>query len=159
MKKSLLLFLVLSMFFAFVACDNKSQEQVQLGSSEFYITLPEGYKEAEDDFSEDQVAYYYKDDESIDFDVYQWAKEDKYTLKEEANYFATQYDSIASEVEINGINGMKYVSNEIYDNNEYSVINYMFDDSESIVEISFWTVENTKELEYVESIISTIVRK
>lgn len=62
-------------------------------------------------------------------------------------------------MDINGINGMKYVSNEIYDNNEYSVINYMFDDSESIVEISFWTVDNTKELENVESIISTIVRK
>lgn len=69
------------------------------------------------------------------------------------------HNSIASEVDINGINGMKYVSNEIYDNNEYSVINYMFDDSESIVEISFWTVDNTKELENVESIISTIVRK
>ena len=86
MKKTLTVFLVILMIVTLAACGNSSKENVktQLGTSKLSVVLPEGFAATEDDFAEDQVAYYYKDDESIDFDVYQWAKEDAYTLEEEA---------------------------------------------------------------------------
>ena len=71
---------------ALAACGNT--KPTQLGTSDFSIVLPDGYASTEDDFDEDQVAYFYKDDNSIDFDVYQWEKGDEYTLESEANYFA-----------------------------------------------------------------------
>ena len=87
-----------------VACSGNKQTQnddkyTKIGTSEFSIILPEGYAATEDDLDEDQIAYYFKDDQSIDFDVYQWDKEGKYTLKEEAAYFASEYNATAEEIE------------------------------------------------------------
>ena len=56
-----------------VGCSGDTR--TQLGSSDYSIVIPSGYVLTEDDFDEDQIAYYHKDDESIDFDVYQWDKE------------------------------------------------------------------------------------
>ena len=105
---------------------------------------------------EDQVAYFYKDDNSIDFDVYQWEKGDEYTLESEANYFAAEYGAVAEAVTVNGINGMKYVSAEDYEGNTYTVVNYMFEDDTYIVEICFWTVDNDAEYKAVDEIINTL---
>ena len=120
MKKILALILMAALCLSMAACTNTTNNDTniaayttKIGTSEFSIILPEGYALTEDDFEEDQIAYYYKDDKSIDFDVYQWEKEGKYTLKEEAEYFAAEYDAVAEEIEINGIKGMKYVSTEI----------------------------------------------
>ena len=68
MKKIAILTLVLMLIFALSACGNT--KPTQLGTSDFSIVLPEGYALTEDDLDEDQVAYFYKDDNSIDFDVY-----------------------------------------------------------------------------------------
>lgn len=86
------------------------------------------YSSANDELDEDQIAYYYKNDNSIDFDVYQWEKGDQYTLESEANAFADVYGAVAEPVAINGINGMKYVSEEEYEGAVYTVVNYMFED-------------------------------
>ena len=158
MKKIMAVFLVILMVATLVACgnSNKENEKTQLGTSKLSLVLPKGFAATEDDLAEDQVAYYYKDDRSIDFDVYQWAKEGKYTLEEEAAYFAAEYETTASEVSVNGLPGMKYISVEEYDGKEYTVINYMFDDGKYIVELCFWTINTEEELALVDEIINTI---
>ena len=155
MKKIALLALALALVLALAACGNNAKP-TQLGTSDFTIVLPNGYASAEDDFDEDQVAYFYKDDNSIDFDVYQWEKGDEYTLESEANYFAAEYGAVAEAVTVNGINGMKYVSAEDYEGNTYTVVNYMFEDDTYIVEICFWTVDTDAEYKAVDEIINTL---
>lgn len=140
---------------ALVACGNNAKH-TKLGTSDFSIVLPEGYALTEDDFDEDQVAYFYKDDNSIDFDVYQWEKGDEYTLESEANYFAAEYETTAEAVTVNGINGMKYVSAEDYEGETYTVVNYMFEDDTYVVEICFWMVGNDAEYAAVDEIINTL---
>ena len=155
MKKIALLAFALALVLALAACGNNAKP-TQLGTSDFSIVLPDGYALAEDDFDEDQVAYFYKDDNSIDFDVYQWAKGDEYTLESEANYFAAEYGATAEAVTVNGIKGYKYVSSEDYEGNTYTVVNYMFEDDTNIVEICFWTVNTDAEYKAVDEIINTL---
>ena len=154
MKKILAFILLVVFCSGMVACGG--DQYTKIGTSEFSIILPEGYVATDDDFEEDQIAYYFKDSESIDFDVYQWDKEGKYTLKEEAEYFAAEYNAVPEEVEFGGISGMKYVSKETFDENEYTVLNYMFEDEKSIIELCFWTIDTEKEYKSVDEIISTI---
>ena len=154
MKKIAVLALVLILVFALAACGNA--KPTQLGTSDFSLALPKGYTLTEDTLDEDQVAYFYKDDQSIDFDVYQWAKGDEYTLESEANYFAAEYGTTAEAVTINGIHGWKYVSAENYEGNTYTVVNYMFEDDTSIVEICFWTIDTDAEYADVDEIINTL---
>ena len=158
MKRRMGITFLLVVFMLLAGCVNQKPEYTQLGTSKFSIELPDGYKNTEDDYDEDQIAYYHKDDKSIDFDVYQWAKEDMYALEEEAEYFAAEYGTTATEVVINGIAGMKYVSQEAYDGDAYTVINYMFDDGENIVELCFWTINTKEELDAVDGIINSIVK-
>ena len=154
MKKIVALTLALVFILSFVACANT--KPVQLGTSDFTIVLPKGYASTEDDFGEDQVAYYYKDDNSMDFEVYQWAKNDQYTLESEARYFAAEYGVTAEAVTVNGNNGWKYVSLEEYEGLTYTVVNYMFEDDTYIVELAFWTNNSEAELAVVDEIIGTL---
>ena len=155
MKKIALLALALALVLALAACGNNAKP-TQLGTSDFTIVLPNGYASAKDDMDEDQVAYFYKDDNSIDFDVYQWEKGDEYTLESEANYFAAEYDTTAEAVTVNGITGMKYVSAEEFEGNTYTVVNYMFEDDTYIVEICFWTIDTDAEYAVVDEILGTL---
>ena len=154
MKKIAILTFVLALVLALAACDNT--KPTQLGTSDFSIVLPSGYASAKDDLDEDQVAYFYKDDNSIDFDVYQWEKGDEFTLESEANYFAAEYGTTAEAVTVNGINGYKYVSTEDYEGKTYTVVNYMFEDDTNIVEICFWTINTDAEYKAVDEIINTL---
>ena len=154
MKKLAILTLVLMLVLALAACGNT--KPTQLGTSDFSIVLPDGYASVEDDMGEDQVAYFYKDDNSIDFDVYQWAKGDEYTLESEANHYAAEYGATAEAVTVNGIGGYKYVSTEDYEGKTYTVVNYMFEDDTNIVEICFWTVDSDAEYKAVDEIINTL---
>lgn len=154
MKKIIILTLALVCMLSLAACANT--KPTQLGDSDFSIVLPKGYAMADDDLDEDQVAYFCKDDNSIDFDVYQWEKGEQYTLQSEADYFAAAYGTKAQEVVINGINGMKYTTEEEYEGEVYTVVNYMFEDDVYIVEICFWTVDSAEEYEAVDEIISTL---
>ena len=67
MKKILALILLVVLCFSMVACN--SDKYTKIGTSDFSIILPEGYVATEDELAEDQIAYYFKDDQSIDFDV------------------------------------------------------------------------------------------
>ena len=154
MKKIAILTLVLMLVFALAACTNT--KSTQLGNSDLSIVLPEGYAPSNDELAEDQVAYFYKDDNSVDFDVYQWAKSDEFTLESEAKYFAAEYGTIAEAVTVNGISGWKYISTEDFEGNTYTVVNYMFEDDTYIIEICFWTVNTEAEYTAVNEIINTL---
>ena len=156
MKKIGILTLALVIVLSLVACG--SAKPTQIGTSDFSIVLPAGYTSAEDDFEEDQIAYYYKDDNSIDFDVYQWEKGDEYTLESEAKAFAAAYGATAETVTVNGINGWKYVSAEEYEGNTYTVVNYMFEDDTYIVELAFWTINTDEEYAAVDEIIGSLTK-
>jgi hypothetical protein len=154
MKKNYFIFLLVLFCLITTGCSEKTYTKI--GTSDFSIIIPEGYVQTDDEFDEDQIAYYHKDDQSIDFDVYQWDKESKYTLEEEAEYFASQYGTKPEKIEINGIVGMKYISKEMYEEYEYTVVNYMFEDEDSIIELSFWTIGSEEEYAAVSEIIETI---
>ena len=49
-----------------------------------------------------------------------------------------------------------HISREEYDGVEYTVINYMFDDGENIVELCFWTIDTEEEYEAVDEIMNTL---
>ena len=157
MKKITALVLLLTFVFALASCGSK--EPTQLGTSHLSILLPRGYAATEDDFDQDQVAYFYKDNNSLDFDVYQWAKGGEYALETEAEYFATQYGTVPQAVTYNGIAGWKYVTTEDYEGISYTVLNYMFEDDTSIVEICFWTNGSDSEYKVVEEILSSLAKK
>ena len=154
MKKFAILTLVF--VFAMALCSCTGTKYTKLGTSDFSIVLPAGYVAADDEFAEDQVAYFYKDDNSVDFDVYQWAKDGGVTLESEAKFYAAEYNSTAEAVTVNGYNGWKYVSVEDYEGASYTVINYMFEDDTYIVEICFWTTNTDAELTVVKDIIDTL---
>ena len=148
--------LLLALTIALFSCG--AGKPAKLGTSDFSITIPAGYALTDDNLDEDQVAYFYKDENSIDFDVYQWEKGDDYTLESEANAYAELYDTVAEPVKINGINGMKYVSVEEFDGESYTVVNYMFEDDVYIVEICFWTIDTAEEYAAVDAIINTLTK-
>ena len=156
MKKIASLMLLLALTLALFSCG--AGKPAQLGTSDFSITIPAGYALTDDNLDEDQVAYFYKDENSIDFDVYQWEKGDDYTLESEANAYAELYGTVAEPVKINGINGMKYVSAEEFDGESYTVVNYMFEDDVYIVEICFWTIDTAEEYAAVDAIINTLTK-
>ena len=64
MKKIKVFTFLLSFLLVIVGCG--CSKPTQLGTSDYSIVLPTGYASVEDDFGEDQVAYFYKDDASID---------------------------------------------------------------------------------------------
>ena len=65
-------------------------------------------------------------------------------------------DTVAEAVTVNEINGMKYVSEEEYEGEVYTVVNYMFEDDVNIVEFCFWTIDTEEEYAVVDEIINTI---
>lgn len=154
-----LFYFVLVCFFICTVFGCATEKTEIFGETSFSIILPEGYKLTKDvEAEEDQIAYYYKDDDSIDFDVYAWEKED-FILQDESQYFADRYNSTASEFSVNGIDGYVYISQELYDDVEYTVYNYLFEDNKYIIEISFWTDNSEKELADVTAILSTLKKK
>lgn len=155
MKKTVILTFVLVFALVLCACGG-NLKPTQLGTSAFSVVLPQGYALTEDNFDEDQIAYFYKDDNSIDFDVYQWEKGNEYTLESEANAYATAYGTTAEAVTVNAINGYKYVSTEDFEGNSYTVVNYMFEDDKYIVELCFWTINTAEEQKAVEEIVNTL---
>ena len=156
-KNLIYVILASSILCTFLGCVSKNAEK--LGETSFSIVLPSGYNLTEDEtVEEDQIAYYYKDDNSIDFDVYAWTKEN-YVLKDEAEFFAAEYNSTATEVSVNGNNGYVYISKENYDDKLWTVYNYLFEDDKNILELSFWTDGSEKEIADVNAILATLIKE
>lgn len=130
----------------------------QLGTSGLYIQLPEGYMPTSDDLEKDQMAYVFKDDQSMDMDIWQWDKDGK-TLVEAATEVAETYDAVPEICEFNGMTAMMYKSVEVWEDLEYQVLNYIFETEEDFVEISFWTDGSQTENVAVEEILLSISMK
>ena len=77
-------------------------------------------------------------------------------MKKKQNISHHNVNTTPEKVEINGIDGMKYVSKEMYGEYEYTVVNYMFEDDACIIELSFWTIGSEEEYKAVSEIIETI---
>lgn len=135
-----------------------SDYNVPIGISAYYLTVPGGYKEGDctdAERADDMVAYYYSDDSTMDFDLYQFAKDGK-TLEDYAKEECDQYsgtDLTASE--INGIPVESYKSVEAYDGTDYNVISYLFEDNENFMEVCFWLDGDTA-AEEADAIIQTL---
>ena len=156
-KNLIYVILASSILCTFLGCVSKNAEK--LGETSFSIVLPSGYNLTEDEtVEEDQIAYYYKDDNSIDFDVYAWSKEN-YELKEEAKYFAAEFNSTATNFSINGNDGYLYISIEEFENKLWTVYNYLFEDDKFILELSFWTDGSEKEIADVNAILATLIKE
>lgn len=155
-KKTVVIALALMLVFSLVACNSDGGKETRIGTSAFSIVIPEGYALTEDEMLEDQIAYYYKDDDSMDFDVYQWEKADGSTLQSEAEHNAAEHGTVANEIEINGIAVMKYISTEEYEGEVYKVVKYIFEDDTSFVGICFWIDVSEQEYDEIDSVINTL---
>ena len=136
---------------------------LQLGTSAFSLTIPAYFTEGEvtdEDREDDQVAYYLSDATLIDFDVYQFSKEGypdtlaEFVTEEAADYNASE---IVTDAEINGIAVGYYRSVEAFEDEEYNVITYAFEDNGEYVEVAFWLDGDTAEAE-VDAIINTLTK-
>lgn len=127
--------------------DNQS---VQLGTSNFFLSLPEGYQA-----DEITVEYFFKDDESLDFDVYHWAKAPSETLEDIATEEAAEFDAAAEKLSVKGIDVFSYRTAESFEGKEYQSIAYMVENGDCIVELVFWLDGEAAEAT-AERILSTL---
>ena len=115
---------------------------LHLGTLPFCMSVPEGYRLGDESeaevFPKGQTWYYYSDNSPLDFDVYQWKKEgdtlEKYAIEEAREYEAERVDYQT----VNGVFLAYYYSYEEYDGQMYSVANYLFEEGQYFMKISFW---------------------
>ena len=135
-----------------------SVTEIALGTTGFNISIPSDYYSGEltrEDRKDDQIAYYKSDEHLMDFDVYQFDKDgmslEEYAIEEAAEYKADGVE----EVTYNGISMMQYYSQEQYDGESYHVANYIFENDDDFVELTFWLDGDDAE-ELVEKILFSI---
>lgn len=155
MKRTVTLLLAVLMLLGMLTACGEKTVTVQIDGTAYSMTLPEGYQKGALQMDEDQVAYYYKDENSLDFDVYVWDKEG-YVLEEEAKYFAEMYGAEVEKFTTEGAEGYRYISEEEFANETWTVYNYMFEDDNNIIELCFWTDNSTDEIAVVEGIIASL---
>ena len=115
---------------------------LHLGTLPFCMSVPEGYRLGDESETvaakKGQTWYYYSDNSPLDFDVYQWKKEgdtlEKYAIEEAREYEAERVDYQT----VNGVFLAYYYSYEEYDGQMYSVANYLFEEGQYFMKISFW---------------------
>ena len=133
---------------------------ITLGTSELKIALPFMYVKGEitvDDTDEGQVAYYYSEETTVDFDVYQWAKAEGETLTAVAAEEAAEYDAEAKETTINGIVIAYYNAVEESEGVEYDTVTFIAEDGNDFVELVFW-LDGENATDIVDAIIGSIAR-
>lgn len=134
------------------------ESRIELGSTAFTIELPDGYEAVEDAWADYQVGYYFKDDESVDFDVYQW-RSDGRSLADEAKLEAEAFGTQPSAMKVGDIDGMTYVSSEEYEGVSYTVVNYIFLDKNTFIELCFWTDGTSQQIKAAEDIVNTLKKQ
>lgn len=128
-------------------------ETMQLGTSGLNIYAP-GYAMGELDDSEDLVGYYVSENSTMDFDVYQWAKEGK-TLAEYAAEEAEGKEITVATV--NGIEVQSYKDVEEEDGVSYNTVTCIMEDGDDFVEVVFWLDGDSAEWEAT-LILNTLTR-
>ena len=133
----------------------------QLGTSGYTIEIPVSYVEgekSEEGIKNGQIAYMYSEETPMDFDVYQFPK--RYQPGNLAEYVKGEAEicqafEMKTDDTINGIAVAWYRAKETDNGQEYTTLNYLFDDGDQYVEITFWLDGETAE-EEVQKIISTL---
>lgn len=128
-------------------------ETMQLGTSGLSIYAP-GYAMGELDDSEDLVGYYVSENSTMDFDVYQWAKEGQ-TLAEYAAEEAEGKEITVATV--NGIEVQCYKDAEEEDGVSYNTVTCIMEDGDDFVEVVFWLDGESAEWEAT-LILNTLTR-
>ena len=162
MKRRIIgLALCLAMLMACAVAETAGTKVFQLGTSSYTIEIPESFIEGgltEEDIEDDMVAYMQSPDTLLDFDVYQFSKEDgadtiaDYTEAEAAEYNALE---VVTDGEINGIAAAWYRATETYEGQEYTTLTYVLEDGDDFIEIAFWLDGDTAEQE-AQAIINTL---
>ena len=134
--------------------------QLQLGSSNYSVSIPHSYRNGEvtiEEVQANQVAYYFSPDSAMDFDIYQFSRPDL-EMSLETFTEKTAADFNGSEVRIRMINGIEvgtYQSREVYDGIEYDVMSALIEDGDDYVEIVFWLDGDNAE-QQAEAILNTL---
>lgn len=131
---------------------------LQLGTLPFCMSVPVGYRlEEEETVDNRQLWYYLSDNSPLDFDVYQWEKEgdtlEKYAIEEARKYEAERVDYRT----VNDIFLAYYYSYEEDQDQMYSVINYLFEDGNYFMKVSFW-LDGEIAVRQADRIVSTLQR-
>ena len=130
-----------------------------LGTSGLSITLPAGYHEGEDEMDEYQIGYYCRGEAEMDFDVYQWTKDEGATVTSEANAEAAEYvtDGPVLTTQRNGIRAACYRAVEIAEFRSYTTLTYILDAGTDFVELVFWMDGEGAE-ELVDGILDSLTK-
>ena len=134
--------------------------EITLGTSSLKISSPYLYVQGEitaEDTDENQVAYYYSEETTVDFDVYQWAKAEGETLLDAVTEEAALYEAEIVETEINGIQLYYYEAVEDYEGLTYPTATFITEDGNDFVEIVFW-LDGEIASDIVEALIDSITR-
>ena len=132
---------------------------LRLGTLPICMSVPEGYRLGDESetvaVAKGQSWYYYDESSPLDFDVYQWKKDgdtlEKYAIEEARTYEAERLDYRT----INDIFMAYYYSYEEYAGQMYSVVNYLFEDGDYLMKISFW-LDGEIAVRQADRIVSTI---
>ena len=107
-----------------------------LSVGEYTVTVPASYVNGEvtsEDKAQGQTAYYKSDEILMDFDVYEFPKEEAF--EDFVKSFAAT--NLTRET-INGVNAAVYRSTDESGGQEYSTLNYIIDGEKGYVFIVFW---------------------
>ena len=120
-------------------------KEIRLGTSAFTLIVPDDYvmgEMSDEDIADDQVAYWYSDASTMDFDVYQFSKQDvapvlaDYAVEESSTYPAVT--EIVTDGEINLTPVAWYRAVDECDEGEYDTITYIIDGGDEYIEVVFW---------------------
>lgn len=125
------------------AADDLALMQLQLGSSNYSVTIPRSYRNGEvtiEEVQANQVAYYYSPSSDMDFDIYQFPNPcPEMTLAQFTEKTAADFNGKSALTQtINGIEVGTYLSREMYDGIEYDVMAALIKDGGDYIEIVFW---------------------
>lgn len=111
-----------------------SAREVKFGT--LTMKIPDSFVNGEvtsKDVAEGQTAYYKSDETLMDFDVYEFPKEEAF------EDFVIMFAGKKAVLEkINGVNAAVYRSTDESDGQEYSTLNYILEDEKEYVFIVFW---------------------
>jgi hypothetical protein len=117
--------------------------QLQLGSSNYSVSIPRSYRNGEvtiEEVQANQVAYYFSPDSAMDFDIYQFPRpHPELSFEEYMDKTAADFNGGSVRVrKINGIEVGTYKSREVYDGIEYDVMAALMEEGSECIEIVFW---------------------
>ena len=162
MKYKIIALVVCAMLLATCAVGEAPGTKVyRLGTSVYTVRIPDSFVEGERTEAEtrdDMVAYMYSPDTSLDFDVYQFAREGyedtlaAFVEAEAAEYAATE---VVTDGNINGIDVAWYRAVDTWNGKAYDTLTYAMADGDDYVEIAFWLDGENAEAE-AQAIIETL---